>query len=155
MKKLIFALFLVFTAFAAAQTNPNLVFVNGYYKSNGTFVAPHYRTAPNNTLTDNLNYRGNYNPYSSGTATVYRDNWERFINTPAPEFHLPVPSPTDNSNTEILLEKIRRQTNVKMPIVNTGLYNNPAPTIKPERSQKGGKYFKVENGVRNYTVQVL
>ena len=32
--------------------------VNGYYRSNGTYVAPHVRTAPNATVTDNLSYRG-------------------------------------------------------------------------------------------------
>jgi hypothetical protein len=32
--------------------------VRGYYCSNGTYVAPHVRTAPNWTVTDNLSYRG-------------------------------------------------------------------------------------------------
>ena len=34
------------------------VSVRGYYRADGTFVAPYRRTAPNNTTTDNLNYRG-------------------------------------------------------------------------------------------------
>src|SRR5258707_11158240 len=33
------------------------VTVRGYYRSNGTYVAPHVRTAPNDTVTDNLSYR--------------------------------------------------------------------------------------------------
>lgn len=41
-------------------TNPNAasptVEVKGYYKSNGTYVAPHVRTAPNSTRADNLRY---------------------------------------------------------------------------------------------------
>lgn len=32
--------------------------VDGYTRDNGIYVAPHVRTAPNRTLTDNLNYRG-------------------------------------------------------------------------------------------------
>ena len=32
--------------------------MRGYYHSNGTYVAPHVRTAPNGTVTDNLSYRG-------------------------------------------------------------------------------------------------
>ena len=32
--------------------------VSGYYHSNGTYGAPHIRTAPNWTPTDNLSYRG-------------------------------------------------------------------------------------------------
>ena len=34
------------------------VHVQGYYRRSGTLVAPHYRTLPNYTRTDNLNYRG-------------------------------------------------------------------------------------------------
>ena len=34
------------------------VSVPGYIRSNGTYVAPHVRTAPNRTVTDNLSYRG-------------------------------------------------------------------------------------------------
>ncbi len=34
------------------------VSVNGYYRSNGTYVAPYVRTPANNTMTDNLGYRG-------------------------------------------------------------------------------------------------
>jgi len=34
------------------------VSVRGYYRSTGTYVAPHVRTPANNTVTDNLSYRG-------------------------------------------------------------------------------------------------
>ena len=34
------------------------VSVRGSTRSNGTYVAPHVRTAPNHTVTDNLSYRG-------------------------------------------------------------------------------------------------
>ena len=32
--------------------------MGGHYRSTGTYVAPHTRTAPNGTATDNLSYRG-------------------------------------------------------------------------------------------------
>ena len=32
--------------------------VSGYNRTSGTYVAPHVRTSPNWTRTDNLNYRG-------------------------------------------------------------------------------------------------
>jgi hypothetical protein len=46
-------------AFKALGThkNNNLVNVDGYYKSNGTFVPSYMRTAPNSTVTDNLSYK--------------------------------------------------------------------------------------------------
>ena len=34
------------------------VSVQGYTRTDGTFVAPYYRTYPNSTVTDNLSYRG-------------------------------------------------------------------------------------------------
>jgi hypothetical protein len=34
------------------------VSVNGYYRNSGTYVSPYVRTSPNNTVTDNLSYRG-------------------------------------------------------------------------------------------------
>ena len=37
--------------------NPS-VGVQSYFKSDGTYVLPHYRTPANDTITDNLGYRG-------------------------------------------------------------------------------------------------
>lgn len=38
--------------------------VKGYTRSNGTYVAPHYRSAPNNVQYDNYSTKGNTNPYT-------------------------------------------------------------------------------------------
>ena len=49
--------------------------VRGYYRKDGTYVAPHYRSAPNNTVRDNWSYKGNINPYTGKEGTnYYRDN---------------------------------------------------------------------------------
>jgi len=53
------ALLLSIYSFAEARTN-----VRSYFKSNGTYVAPHYRSKPNSTRFDNWSTRGNYNPYT-------------------------------------------------------------------------------------------
>jgi hypothetical protein len=39
-------------------------YVNGYFRFNGTYVAPHYQTAPNGTKLDNYSTKGNVNPYT-------------------------------------------------------------------------------------------
>ena len=44
---------------AIAQT-----YVGGYYRSNGTYVKPHYRSRQNSTQSDNYSTYGNYNPYT-------------------------------------------------------------------------------------------
>jgi len=43
--------------------------VRGYVKKDGTYVAPHYRTTPNVTTSDNYSTRGNVNPYTGEPGT--------------------------------------------------------------------------------------
>lgn len=38
--------------------------VRPYFRSNGTYVQPHYRTDPNSFKFDNWSYSGNVNPFS-------------------------------------------------------------------------------------------
>ncbi len=47
--------------------------VRGYTRQDGTYVAPHVRTNPNSTRTDNWSTRGNVNPYTGreGTKSAY------------------------------------------------------------------------------------
>lgn len=57
------------SSYFSTSTNPNVVQVNGYYKSNGTYVEPHIRTAPNSTVKDNFSYYGNLNPNTNNIGT--------------------------------------------------------------------------------------
>lgn len=45
-----------------------VVHVNGYYRKNGTYVAPHYRSDPDGIKSNNWSYPGNTNPYTGVTA---------------------------------------------------------------------------------------
>lgn len=45
------------------------VHVRGYYRKNGTYVAPHYRSSPNQTKSDNWSTKGNINPYTGKPGT--------------------------------------------------------------------------------------
>jgi hypothetical protein len=51
------------------STNPNVVQVDGYNRNNGTSVQPYYRTAPNNTISDNYSTYPNINPYTGKTGS--------------------------------------------------------------------------------------
>lgn len=44
--------------------------VRGYTRKDGTYVAPHYRSAPNSSRSDNYSTRGNYNPYTGKPGRV-------------------------------------------------------------------------------------
>lgn len=41
-----------------------------YVTKAGTYVAPHYQTAPNRTKVDNYSSKGNVNPYTGKKGTV-------------------------------------------------------------------------------------
>jgi len=45
-------------------------YVRGYTRGNGTYVQPHYQTAPNTTKFDNYSTKGNFNPYTGKAGTV-------------------------------------------------------------------------------------
>ena len=59
MKKLLIKIssVLVVTSSILAMTNSaQAVSVNGYWKSNGTYVAPHIRTSPDSSIYNNFSY---------------------------------------------------------------------------------------------------
>lgn len=62
MKKILLAILL--TVFIVPTVDARDVRVNGYYKTDGTYTQPHYRTSPNNTQSDNWSTFGNSNPYT-------------------------------------------------------------------------------------------
>jgi hypothetical protein len=45
------------------------VHVKGYYRADGTYVEPHYRSAPNSTTSDNWSTIGNVNPHTGKIGT--------------------------------------------------------------------------------------
>ncbi len=81
MKLLLAALALILSTSVLADTH-----VKGYYKQNGTYVEPHYRSSPNSTTYDNFSTKGNVNPYTGqeGTRNPEPNNQYR-----APSLQLP------------------------------------------------------------------
>ena len=45
-------------------------YVNGYQRQDGTYVQPHYQTAPDNNPYNNYSTQGNTNPYTGQEGTV-------------------------------------------------------------------------------------
>ena len=70
MKTLI-ALLVVTLTCAVAVGKPTST--KGYIKKNGTYVAPHYKTAPDKTKNNNYSTRGNANPMTGKEGTKPRD----------------------------------------------------------------------------------
>jgi hypothetical protein len=45
-------------------------YVNGYYRNDGTYVQPHFRSDPDSSRLNNYSTQGNYNPYTEQQGTV-------------------------------------------------------------------------------------
>jgi len=118
MKRFIYFLIAaLFTAFNTyAQVNPNSVYVSGYTTSNGTYVAPYYRTTPNSTVNDNYSTVGNTNPYTGQAGNLPRDGYTPVYNS-LPEYTPPIDRTSllplinsryerETNETEELLKKI-------------------------------------------------
>ncbi|HEU4583280.1 MAG TPA: hypothetical protein VFS67_33715 [Polyangiaceae bacterium] len=72
--------------------------VRGYVRKDGTYVAPHYRSAPDGNFWNNWSTRGNVNPYTGkpGTRTQPGPSGTR-IPSGSPS-HTPLPSYPGESN---------------------------------------------------------
>lgn len=51
------------------------VHVDGYYKKDGTYVQPHYRSDPDSTPNNNWSTQGNTNPHTGQEGTKPRDQY--------------------------------------------------------------------------------
>lgn len=67
------ALLATAVVFATAGTASAQNYVNGYFRSDGTYVQPHYRSAPDGNGFNNFSTQGNVNPYTGqpGTQNPY------------------------------------------------------------------------------------
>ena len=68
--KILLKLLVLLALFLPSITFARDVNVNGYYRSNGTYVQPHHRSSPNNTTSDNYSHKGNTNPYTGASGTL-------------------------------------------------------------------------------------
>lgn len=65
---LLMSLFFAVTIFAQVK-------VSGYYRKDGTYVRPHYRSSPDRNPHNNWSYPGNTNPYTGKVATGNPDTY--------------------------------------------------------------------------------
>jgi hypothetical protein len=79
---------LVITNIASARD----VHVRGYFRKDGTYVQPHYRSAPDGNPYNNFSFPGNVNPYTGKVAPGNPDTYlQRYYNR-SPSLTLPAPS---------------------------------------------------------------
>ena len=77
-------------------------YVKGYFKSNGTYVAPHYRSSPDGNFYNNWSTYGNINPYTGKEGTKRTPEKYRSYSSTIDNFYLaPLPDPIRGSTYTI------------------------------------------------------
>ena len=69
MRKITMILAVLFLSVAFVGEAFADTYVRGYYKRDGTYVQPHYRSSPNKSYNDNWSVRPNVNPYTGKRGT--------------------------------------------------------------------------------------
>lgn len=72
-KKFLVTFTFLLTAFLSSDAFSQ-VKVKGYYRSDGTYVKPHYRSSPDSTVNNNWSTEGNVNPYTGKEGYLPREN---------------------------------------------------------------------------------
>ncbi len=82
MRKLFYSLvFSLVAVFFANDLFAQGIYVRGYTRQDGTYVQPHYRSAPDGNIYNNWSTRGNVNPYTGEPGRV---NPERSFQNQSP-----------------------------------------------------------------------
>ncbi|GBC89492.1 MAG: hypothetical protein N2045_02095 [Fimbriimonadales bacterium] len=69
-----------------AQFGGDHVFVRGYFRRDGTYVRPHYRTRPDGYFWNNWSSYGNINPYTGKIGTRFPSYDLYITRLPAPGY---------------------------------------------------------------------
>lgn len=141
MKNLLFLIaFLFTTALSFSQVS-----VRGYYRSNGTYVQPHQRTAPNYTRNDNYSTIGNTNPYTGKAGTVPRDGYTSTITSST--YSTPT-SYSSSSYSEPAYRSTYTPSTYSTPTTYSAPSYSSAQTIYS--GSRGGQYYINSNGNKTY-----
>lgn len=143
MKKLLFIIAILFTtALSFAQVS-----VIGYYRSNGTYVQPHQRTAPNYTRNDNYSTVGNVNPYTGKAGTQPREGYTT-TRTTSSNYSTPTYRSTSTYSAPVYRSTYTPST-YTAPV---STYSTPSysSTQTIYTGSRGGQYYINSNGNKTY-----
>jgi hypothetical protein len=89
MKRLITILAVLAVVFATSLTADAAVRVRGYYRSNGTYVQPHYRSNPDGNFYNNWSTYPNINPYTGAIGTRHAPSYSGSYSWRTPSYSYP------------------------------------------------------------------
>lgn len=139
-----FIVFFLTTAFTFAQSQ---VWVNGYTRSNGTYVPGHYRTAPDYTRNNNWTTQGNVNPHTGKAGTLPRSS------TYSNVYYQPTTTTYKTTYTPSVPTYTYTSPSSYSPPIYTTTNSTPACIYNSQQLQtgsRGGTYYINSNGNKTY-----
>ncbi|MFH1128198.1 MAG: hypothetical protein V1699_02150 [Candidatus Omnitrophota bacterium] len=120
------------------------VYVSGYTRKDGTYVAPYHRSSSNNTVRDNYSYEGNTNPYTGNVGhNQYRNN-------PTSEYYQPSYQPQQRSNNYNTTNNYQyNQSSVSIGQTQTVYVNGQTYQVT---SQSDGSYVAKDSYGKTYRI---
>jgi hypothetical protein len=86
MKRLMTILVILVVVCATSLTADAAVRVRGYYRSNGTYVQPYYRSNPDGNFSNNWSTYPNINPYTGTIGTRHTPSYSPSYSWRTPSF---------------------------------------------------------------------
>src|SRR6185369_4788225 len=140
----------VFARGGGHSSSSGAVHVNGYFKSNGTYVQPHYRSAPDGNFNNNWSTKGNVNPYTGkqGTKTSPPDGYKGSSSGSGTAEYI---NPENNSGISTDKNEIpgQRSPPSQIPPISDKSYINSEPT-KSKASKSNSSIIIPANAKLNY-----
>ena len=122
---------LILMVSTALEVEAGRVRVRGYYRKDGTYVRPHYRTAPDSNPYNNYSFPGNYNPNTGritpGDPQKYLDRYYNRSKTYKPATTY-TPLPTYKSSSTYRVPMTKRSTSQWLVRPSTKVLTTPRST---------------------------
>ena len=96
MKRLMTSLVILAVVCVTNLTVQADVYVRGYYRSNGTYVSPHWRSDPDSNFWNNWSTYPNVNPYTGAVGTRRTPSYSRGYSFSCPSYNWSSPSYGDS-----------------------------------------------------------
>lgn len=173
-KALIVVLTVLFTMSLFVPIGDASVRVRGYYRKDGTYVKPHYRSNPDSNPYNNWSYPGNINPYTGKVApgnpdTYLRNYYSRRTTTipQVPQYYIP---PQDTLQTYTGLNDyspVKFKAVYRIGVENGYMFYGPSTTTQVRktvnkddlvfvRATKNGWYWsETSDGVKGYVSKTI
>ena len=134
---------LVLLVSIAIEVEAGRVRVKGYYRKDGTYVRPHYRTAPDSNPYNNYSFPGNYNP---NTGKITPGDPQKYLD----RYYKRSTSTYKRSTSTYKSPKTYKRTPIYKPSYKRSTPNDRAKLYKEVRQILNGAVIIADNAEKTY-----